>query len=206
MLKKIIKNQNGFTVLELTVAVAIFAILSLAVSWLVIRSWRSNAVIWEQLTTQNDGRKAVKQVVDDVRRAEESSLGSFPIVLADDYELAFYANIDNDSIRERVRFWLDDSNLKKGIIEPTGNPLQYDIQTETEVIIASDVVNTTSSVPVFSYYDSSYTGEESAMITPANITDLRVVKVQLELEKDPTETPVPLHVESTVQIRNLKDN
>ncbi len=199
------KNKKGFTLLEIIVALGIFAIISTIVVWIMITSFRSNDIIWEQLKTQNEGRKALQQVVDDVRRAEESSIGSYAIESATDYELIFFANIDNDSLRERIRFFLDETTLKKGVIKAEGNPLNYD-GTENIVEIAHDAVNIAKSVPVFLYYDQNYTGAESFLTSPVDATDVRVVRVQLELEKDPTETPVPLHVEGVVSVRNLKGN
>ncbi|MBT6819264.1 MAG: hypothetical protein HOA57_02700, partial [Candidatus Magasanikbacteria bacterium] len=46
----------------------------------------------------------------------------------------------------------------------------------------------------------------TALITPADVASLRIVKVQLEIEKDPDKTPIPLHVESMASVRNLKTN
>ena len=187
------------------VVIGIFLVVSLGASWLLIHSNRDTAIIWEQLAKQSEGRKVLNQVVDEVRRAEVSSIGSFPVAAAGEYELTFYANIDEDSMRERVRFWLDETTLKKGVLEPGGDPLSY-TGSETVTELAHDVVNISKGVPVFSYFDEAYTGVESALASPVSITDVHVIQVQLELEKDPTATPVPLHVESTVHIRNLKTN
>jgi len=156
--------------------------------------------------TQNDGRRVVQNVVDFARKAEESSIGSYPIAKADNYELAFYANVDDDSNREKVRFWLDGTTLKRGIINPSGNPLQYVSSTEVVVQLAHDVVNISKSTALFYYYDANYTGTGSALSQPVSIPDIRVIRIQLELEKDPNKTPVPLRIESVVNVRNLKSN
>ncbi|MBT3539026.1 type II secretion system protein [Candidatus Parcubacteria bacterium] len=202
---KLYKNKSGVTLVEVIVVIGIFSIITFGANWLIVNSLRSNTVIWEQLATQSEGRKVLKQVVNEIRKAEESSVGSFPIVIAGDNELAVYANTDSDSLRERIRFWLDGTTLKRGIIKPSGNPLSY-TQTESVVEIAHDVKNIEQGVPVFYYYDESYTGTEDALISPVSLTDIHVIRVQLELEKDPTKTPVPLHVESVLHIRNLKTN
>ncbi|PLX26584.1 hypothetical protein C0581_04090 [Candidatus Parcubacteria bacterium] len=201
----IYKNKTGVTLVEVIISIGIFSIITFGANWLIVNSLRSNTVIWEQLTTQSEGRKVLKQVVNEVRKAEESSVGSFPIAIASDNELAVYANVDSDSFRERIRFWLDGTTLKRGIIKPSGNPLSY-TQTEHVVEIAHEVKNIEQGVPVFVYYDEAYTGTQSALTSPISLTDIHVIRVQLELEKDPTKTPVPLHVESLLNIRNLKTN
>jgi len=205
MMKDCYKNKKAFTLLEMLVALGIFAIISTIVVWIMITSFRSNAIIWEQLKTQNEGRRALQEVIDDVRRAEESSIGSYTVDSASEYEFSFFANIDDDSLREKVRFFIDGTTLKKGVTNVEGNPLNYNGE-ENIVEIAHDAVNIAKNAPLFLYYDQDYSGTENALDFPVNITDIRVVRIQLELEKDPTATPVPLHVEGVVSIRNLKGN
>ena len=190
------------------VAMGIFVILSGGTAWLYITSSRSNAIIWEQLEKQNEGRKVLQEVIDTVRRAEQSSIGAYPIERADLYELILYANVDTDTLRERVRFFVDvESNtFVRGVIKPAGNPLVYSGANESTSTLASDVVNDDEGVPVFLYYNEQYTGTQTALTPPVSTTDIHVIRVQLELEKDPTATPVPLHVESVVHVRNLKTN
>lgn len=201
------KNNNaGFTLVELLVAMGIFVFIIGSAGWLMAKAFRYNSIVWEQLKTQNDGRRVLQEVVDIVRKAEESSIGSYPIAIAEEYELSIYSNIDSDSYREKVRFWLDGTTLKRGIIEPSGNPLEYLSENEQVVEIAHDVKNSEQGNPIFLYYDEGYTGTSTPMIQPVATSDVRIITVQLELEEDPTETPIPFHVESTVNIRNLKTN
>ena len=188
-----IPHKKGFTLVEALVALSMFSIISMAVAWILIQSVRSTNVIWEQLATQNDGR------------AETSSIGSYPIASASSTAFVFYANVDDDIGREKVRFFIDGTDLKKGVIHPSGNPLNYN-GTESIIIIAESVVNIAKNIPLFEYYDETYPVTSTPLIVPNNLTDIRVVRMQLELEKDPTATPVPLHVEAVVNIRNLKSN
>ncbi|HLD31381.1 MAG TPA: prepilin-type N-terminal cleavage/methylation domain-containing protein [Patescibacteria group bacterium] len=197
------RSQLGFSLLEVIIVIAIVSLLVSGLTALVIYSFRYNAVIWEQLKTQNEGRQALQKVVDIVRRAESSNIGSFALESASSTTLVLYANVDGDAYRERVRFYLAGTDFKMGVIKPSGTPLAYEGE-ETEKILASDVVNLTKDEPVFLYYDEDYTGSEGALIEPIEAANVRSVRLHLELEKDPTETPVPLQVETLVQIRNLK--
>ena len=204
-LKKKKHNTSGFTIIELSVALGIAAMIAVTVVWLIIHGLRYSHVIFGQLQTQNDGRRVLQQVVDVVRKAEESSIGGYPLASVGDYELILYANVDNDTLRERVRFWLDGTTLKKGVIKPTGSPLSYS-GTESVVEIAHSVVNFSENQPLFLYYDENYTGTEAELVQPIDAVDVRMIRVRLEIEEDPDESPVPLEVESAAMIRNLKAN
>lgn len=198
-------NKKGFTLLEGLVAMGIFLLLIVPITGFLINGFRYNTVIWEQLKTQNDGRRALRETVDVLRKVETSSLGGFPIVSAGSYDLTVYSNVDTDSYREKVRFWLDGTTLKKNIVKPSGSPLSY-AGVGTTIEIAHDVVNIAKNMPLFTFYDENYTGTESALTSPISVTAVRLIKIDLEIEKDATKTPVPLRVESMVQIRNLKIN
>lgn len=197
---------RGFTLLELLVALGIFSLVIVGATGFIIYGLRYNSIIWEQLATQNEGRVATKNFVDDIRRAEESSQGGYPIAEAGEYEIIFYANIDEDHAKERIHYWLENGTLKRGVVNPSGNPLSYPSSDDIVVELAHSVVNLEKTVPIFSYFGEDYSGSQTALVQPVNVVDARVVKIQLELEKDPTETPIPLHVESLGQIRNLKMN
>ncbi|MFH0857707.1 MAG: prepilin-type N-terminal cleavage/methylation domain-containing protein [Candidatus Magasanikbacteria bacterium] len=198
-------EKKGFTLLEVIVGMSIFVILSLGISWVLIVSLRTNDIVWNQLGGQNEARKVLQEVVNTVRRAESSSMGAYTVVSASETEFVFYANTDTDLLRERVRFWLDGTTLKMGVIKPGGNPLQYTALDEVVKELAHDVVNTEEGTSTFLYYDSTYTGTEEPLVEPVDITSIRLVRVQLEIEHDPEKTPVPLHVESQVSIRSLKE-
>lgn len=192
--------------MELIISMGIFVLLSGTVIALFTTGYKYNLILWEQLSTQNDGRRALRQVSEDVRKAENSSIGSFPIALADNNELILYANVDSDTERERVRYYLASTTLWRGIINPSGSPLQYVTSTENAIFVADAVVNAQVGTPIFLYYGESFTGSEASLSQPVSVTDIRMIKIQLELEADPTQSPVPLYVETIAHVRNLKTN
>ncbi|PIZ95782.1 MAG: hypothetical protein COX80_03560 [Candidatus Magasanikbacteria bacterium CG_4_10_14_0_2_um_filter_33_14] len=204
-----IKNKKAFTLIEIIVVMAIFSILVAGSSWFVIGTNKDLAVMWEQLITQNEGKKTIDHVVNYVRRAETSSVGAYALDTTEEYNLVFYANVDDDSMIEKVKFWLDTDNiLKETITKPssTASSNLYENGSSYTVNLAENVKNMIVGNPVFLYYDENYTGIGSPLSGNFNFTDVRVVQVQLELEKDPTKTPVPLHVESKAFIRSTKTN
>ncbi len=194
---------RGFTLLELIVAISLFAVITLGIGTVLITSIRSNTAIWDHLEAGRDGRRAIQQVTNDIRRAEESSVGSYSIASASAYELIIYSNIDRVGYRERVRYFLDGTTFKKGIIVPTGNPLTYATSTESIIELAHDVTNSSSGTPVFSYYGASYTGTEAAMTYPVVVGDIRIIRAKFRIDKHPDSLPSPIEIESVAQLRNL---
>ena len=179
----------------------IFTLIITGVVWLIITALRSRNIIWEQLDTQSEGRKIIQDFSNELRSANYSSIGSYPIEIAEDNEIIFYTNMDSDSFRERVRYFLDSGTLKKGVIKPTGNPMEYLDEDEEVIDIVHDIAN--NGAGLFGYYDESYNGEGEAMVDPVLINNIRMVKFNLMLEEDPTVSPAPLTIEGKVMIRNL---
>jgi len=204
-MNKFYKNHKGFTLLEALIAMGIALFLVLGAAALLSYSFKYNGVIWDQLEAQNDGRKVLQNIIDLVRRAEESNIGGFPIESATTSSLVFFANTDSDADRERVRFFLSGKILSRGIIQPSGNPPRY-TGTEDLVEMAHNVANVSEKINLFEYFGENYAGTSTPMGLPVDPTLIRVVKINVELEKDPTRSPVPFHAESMVQIRNLKAN
>ncbi len=198
-------DNKGISLLELVVGIGIFILLFGAVIDMFLFTWRGNAIVWEQLSTQNEGRKATQDFSNELREATASSIGAYAIESATGTQMVFYSNIDADSFVERVRYFVASTTLKKGVIKPTGNPLTYNSSTESIVTIANDVANN-GITNVFTYYDNNFTGSESPLTGAIDVTKIRVVKMSLRLEENPNLSPVPFYIELKVMIRNLKDN
>lgn len=203
VVNKLRLNNRGITLVEVLVSIGIFAFLVVGITSLFLTSWKYKDIFFEQLKTQNEGRKVIQDFVNELRVASPSSIGAYPVEAASSTAITFYTNLDSDTLMERVRYFYSDRTLKKGVIKPTGNPLVYNSANEVFTDIAHDVVTATSK---FSYYDSNYSGSQAQLASPINVTSIRVVGIAITLEEDPNASPVPFFIESKVMLRNLKDN
>ncbi len=204
MIFHILKTDlRGITLVEILVAISIFVFLAGATVSLFLSSWKYNRIVWEQLETQNQGRKVVQDFTNELRVASVSSIGSYPVEAASSTEVIFYTHLDADTLVERVRYFFSGRILKKGVIKPLGNPLVYNPVNEIITEIAHDVVTATSK---FSYYGADFSGSEPPLASPINIVSIKLVSFALTLEEDPNASPVPFSIESKVSLRNLKDN
>lgn len=198
-------DRRGISVVEILVAIAIFLLVSAAVMEIFLWGFRGRDVVWEQLTTQSEGRQVVQDFVNQLRRAGQSAVGAYALEAVGDQEIIFYSNLDSDVYRERVRYFLDGNILKIGVVKPTGTPLSYNLANEVVTPLAHDVANTSTSL--FYYYDASYTGATGTPLTaPIDPTAVRVVGVKLMLEEKPNVAPAPFEIETKASIRNLKTN
>ncbi len=202
-LRKLKNNKQGITLVEVLVSIGIFGFLIVGITSLFLTSWKYNRIVWEQLKTQNEGRKVTRDFVNELRLASLSSIGAYPIESASSTEIIFYSNIDSDTLKERVRYFLSGRTLNKGVIKPVGSPMVYSAANETITEIAHDLVTSTV---LLKYYDGNFSGSEAVLSSPVDVTQIRVVAISLTLEEDPNASPVPFFIESKVMLRNLKDN
>lgn len=204
---KNIKNnrKKGFTFVETIIGVSIFLLISLLISSFARDIFSLNYVLQGNLNAEIDSRHVVKIIVTELREAGPSALGAYAIASATPSNLIFYSDVDNNGIREKVRYFISGTNLKRGVVTPTGSPLVYDDTQEKLSTIISGFVSS-STLPLFQYYPSSYAGTSSPLTVPVDISSIRLVKVAVIIDKDPNRSPISIITTSQVSVRNLKDN
>jgi hypothetical protein len=146
----------------------------------------------------------LRNIVQELRSSKTGSNGSYPIAQAATSTIVFYSDIDVDGLQDQVRYYISGSDLKKGVIKPTGSPLGYD-GAETITTLAYNIKNGTSTA-LFEYFDSNYNGTSSPLSQPVVINAVRLVRVNLLIDADPRRSPIPRLYTSDATLRNLKDN
>ena len=160
----------------------------------------------EQSLAITEARNGIETMVKEIREIQIANNGAYPIVTADDNTFIFYSDIDKDNSIERVRYFLDGTQFKKGTIEPRTNPVMYVDADEIVTTITSYVNNTTT--PVFTYYNGNWPSDtaNNPLTTPANPTMVKYITIQLVINVAPAKAPQDFHLISDVAIRNLKEN
>lgn len=199
-----INNSKGFTLIEMLAGIGIFILLIGSITAFFISSTQNQTIIFNQLDTQGEVRKVIQDFVGEIRSATYSSIGSYPLLEASSSEIIFYTNIDADNLRERVRYFLVTTTLKKGIIKPSGYPLMYNTSSESITDVIHSVVQTSSTI--FTYYDANYTGVEPPLVQPVNPSAVRVVGIQIFIDKNPSSSPNVFGFQAKANIRTIKDN
>jgi type II secretory pathway pseudopilin PulG len=202
-----VKNNrfsSGSTLTEIIIVIGIFGIIISGVFVFVRLTIRGDDNNIKQIIIQNNARKAQSTMVSDIRGMMYSNSGSYPVYQAEEQSLIFFTNTDEDIDAERVRYFIEGNELKKGVIEPTGYPPEYIIDNEEISILSKHVVNDTESI--FKYYDRNYDGTSDPMEYPVNKSNIMLININLIIDPNLGKSPKEIVVTSDVQLRNLKDN
>lgn len=188
-----------FTLIEVMMAIFIFLLGMGAIGSVRTNLYNTYSYLFQQSVAIGEARRGIEIMVKEIRSAKNGQDGAYVIETANDYIFIFYSDINGDGSTERVRYFLDGTNLKKGVIKPTAYPYQYLLQNERTSIITSHVRN---QPPIFHYYD----GQGTELPAPARLKDTKMMMVYIVVNVDPLRPPNDFKLESYVQLRNLKAN
>lgn len=200
---KVISCRKGFTLVELLVGMAIFALLAIvAISFQKLLIQSESFSVQSVFTLQN-ANAGLRTLITELRSASVADNGAFPLEEALDQQITFYANTDADTDTERVRYFLDGTEFKKSTTEPEGFPVTYPQQNEVVKIIAEFVSN--GSDPIFTYYNQDWPSDQinNPLTTPPQLDEVTLVKISLRVNSTPDVAESELILEPAVQIRSL---
>lgn len=198
--------SKGFTILEIVVVVAIVSVLALEIGFLFITAFSGSNQQFSALENIDNARIVSSRFINEIRSAVPGVDGSSAIILAGDTEIIFYSSrVGPGTSVKRVRYFVSDNILHKGVVVSGGNPLFYDLESEKVTLVQRDL--SLGGNPLFYYYDGDYDGETGALVQPVNINDIRFVRINLEVLKQTirgSEDTFSVSIGATV--RSLKDN
>lgn len=196
------KNKNnGFTLVEILFAISIFVLIVGVLALFSKNMFTYNSFISGELESINMGRVALKTMTAEIRTASSGNNGSYAVNLASPTSFTFYSDVYDNGLKEKVRYFLEGTNLKRGIVVPTGSPLSY-TGSEVFTTLVSNVTNSS----IFNYYDKNYDGTTAALSSPVDISAVRLVKITITIDADPNKAPGPTTISTQVSMRNIKDN
>ncbi len=204
-MNNVIKNkQKGFSAVETLIALFILTVVGIVLINFQINIFSLNKISSGNLVAQEDALSILKSMTGEIRSLSQGADGSYAIAQAGTSTLTFFSDTNNDSVTEKVRYFLSGTTLKKGVTKAAGNPLTYSQSNETVKEVIHDVANATSSI--FNYYDDSYDGTSAALTQPVDPILIRLVKINITIDHDTKNPPPPLFLTTQVSCRNLKDN
>ncbi len=199
-------TQKGFTIVELIVAIALFVVLSLGVISLVSIMLTTVRQQGGLLADSESARKVVFGIISELRNATTSNVGAYSLDTAGDQAITFYSNVDGGTDIEKVRYFIQNGDLVRGVIKPSGNPLVYSAGNEVTFIVQKNIANGANRL--FYYYNGSYNGVTDNYLTqPVNVTQVRYIKIKMQVyNKAGVKNQTSYTVTAGGTIRNLKDN
>ncbi len=203
--------QAGFTLVELLIVLFIISILSVVIGEFQSKVFTYNRILTTGNNARFEGTKVVKQIAAEMRAMGPSSAGGYPIEAAGTSSIIFYNDVDDDGIKERIRYYISGKTLYKASMKPIIDQNGQTLTTETITTVITNVINT-SADPIFSYFDTNYNGAESsatstaALPLPINISKIRLIQIRVLTDNSNNEPLAPLELRTQTSIRNLKDN
>ncbi|MFA6098508.1 MAG: prepilin-type N-terminal cleavage/methylation domain-containing protein [Patescibacteria group bacterium] len=198
------KNKSGFTLVEIVAVIFILTLIGIGLASFSFWGYRLWHITQDQIHAQDEARAAFKNIVGEIREMQISDNGSYALDTVQPNTIIFYANVDSDTKREKVKYELVDGTLIRWYEKSDASvPPAYPAFTEAnKIIVAQNILNT----DIFQYYDDTFNGSTPPLPQPVQLNDVRLVKIHLSIDYDPERTPAPLELETNIALRNLKDN
>lgn len=199
-------KKAGFTLVEVIVAIFIFSIVVAGVAGFAIYYIRNYSFSFEETQSVGQAQQALTTMIREIREARSADNGAWPLTTLDDNSFIFYADVTNDERADRVRYFIEGTELKKGVIEPTQVPVSYPPANEVVKTIAYYIDNDTTSL--FTYYNGDWPADQiNNPLAPTNrLLNTRYVNIYLRINVETNTGSQPFELTSGVAIRSLKDN
>lgn len=193
--------------IEMMMAIMIFTIGVAGFTLLFSRTWRVNSYTLEMGRSSMAVSNGINRMGRYIRGVRQGDNGAYAIQSAADNDLVVFADYDKDEVTERLHFYKSGGDILMGVTDPTDTlPKTYPAGDQEASVLVSDIVND-DSTPVFYYYNRNYPQDvqNNPIATPAPVLDIKLVKIYLEINIDPSRAPDNMKMQSFVEMRNLSD-
>ncbi len=199
-------KNKGLTLIEILVVVAIVGVLSVVIGKFEADVFSYGRYFNNTLSTADSAQKLLRPMTEEIRSSSPSNAGAYPIDAIGAYSFSFYSDIDNDNLKEWVKYSVSGTNLIKEVIKPTGNPLVYNQANKITTTFMTGVRNQSESISMFTYYSDTYTGGSGGIVDPTSgaLESVRLIGIKIRIDQDTKQPPPVAEVSSQVAIRNLK--
>lgn len=197
------QSEQGFTLIEVLVASAILVILAfgfLAMQYII---GQNQVSVWRDYLSIESANSILSNIAKELRDARQSSTGTYLLEIADDDEIVFYSDIDYDGDIERVHYVLSGNVLTKGIVEPTGEPVSYPLESEKTRIITDIVRNEDNKI--FFYFNSDWPQDtiNNPLTQDTRISDTVQMKIYIKTNPKGNNSKQDYILETEVRLRNI---
>lgn len=200
--KTFMQLHSGFTLVEMLIVAAIFALIMYAVLQSIDTFYKFNAYSIAQAYQVDHARRGMDILVRDMREMTFADDGTFPLAVMGPNNVGFYSDVDRDNSVEYIEYELATTTLIKRIYGATGNPPVYGTVPEETHILSEYVQNLNQSTSTFYFYDRN-----GALATASTtVTDIVYLGAQIIVNIDPVRDPGQFMLRSSAALRNLKEN
>lgn len=201
-----VKNTKGFTILEVVIALFLFTMTIGAVMIFFVYYLRNYSFSFEENQLVNIAQSGMTQMIRHIREARNGENGAWPIVEAGNTSFTLFSDVTDDGRTDRVRYFVDGTDLKRGVVEPTVPPVTYPLGTEQITTIATNL--NLSGASIFTYYNGNWPSDvvNNPLAAASRQLNTRYVTIYLKIDVQTNFGAQPYELSSGVQIRSMKDN
>jgi len=189
--------KQGITLIETVIAIGL-AFLIFAVVFALGRDiFFNNRFYSGLLANEFEVKSALRRFSAELRSAEMSAAGAYPIESANSGQIVFFSDSDKDGIAEKIGYELVGGKFIRSVIVAAGSPPVYSTSSVSETVVANNLSASSS----LSYFGADYDGAlETPLSFPIDVTEARMVKLFLVWDGIN-----PFNLETSVTIRNLRN-
>lgn len=196
MLNNSVKFKSpGFTLIETLVSLSILIVITFIGTDFIRTGFKASVFLAEQDMAVQNARRALEYITKELRGANLSELGDYPLSVVEEDNIVFYSDMDDDNEYERIRYFSDNHKLFRVITQP-GPLFDYNMPGATTTV-AEYLFN--QETPIFTYYDGN--NNETDVVN-----QIRLIGVEVTINVTPERAPYDYTVYTKVNLRNLKDN
>jgi len=167
-------SRKGFSVVELMVVMGLFVIIGVIVSNLFLNTQKSFTHTSARINARKEASRVLRTLEKELRQISQASEDFEAIELADQNQLVFYADIDNDEKPEKISYSLDGQRIIKAVTRTSNEAAPWEFEgAVTNENLTTYSVNSLQ-VPVFTYYSAM---DETLSQLPLDSTDRQSVKI-----------------------------
>ncbi len=210
------KDQSGVTLVELLIVIIIMGIVSTMIlgTWFALSKTYASAT---QSAEQRDhAQMAMERLTRELRDAQAapapalegsaiSATGLSPTSIRFNTTFNMAAAAIPSTVPQLVRYRLVGTTLYRQL---AGSNRQFD-GTDSQEVIAEDVVNTANGADLFQYYYYNGTGDlqrsTGTTDVPTNTTRIKAIKITLLIDLSPGHSPTYMKIVNVVQPRNQRN-
>jgi prepilin-type N-terminal cleavage/methylation domain-containing protein len=196
--------SKGFTLIEILVVIAIVSGVAVLIGLFTLDISNFGIFLGDTIGAQQELQQTMNLMLIEIRSIGPSDSGSYPIAAVASNSFTFFSNIDSDNSFERVRYFLDGTTFKKGVVKASGAPPIYNLATEKISILVNNVL-VQPGTNIFSYYNAKYMGSGSALPFPFPIASVRMVRVDLTSDRTPQDIQSRVTYSISAKLRNINE-
>ncbi len=161
---------------------------------------------YKVIDNTDQARRVGNSFINELRNATYGASGAYPINEASDNQIVFFSTTQkNSGVISKIRYYISNNILYKGVVNPAGSPPSYNGQPEVVTTLITSM--SLGGNPLFYYYDSNYNGNGNPLTQPVNLNQIKFIKINLTVLKQLTATSnTTFTVLAGASIRNLKTN